>query len=113
MIASAEAVAMDVRVVTADGVVRCRPEDIPRILERGTGVLWVDVPDGDEQAEFVLGEVFGFHPRAVQDSLQQSHLPQIAYIHILEHSGHMGMREEQNEANHILSQFVDATQKTA
>jgi pimeloyl-ACP methyl ester carboxylesterase len=59
--------------------------------------------------------VIGRHDAAVpaQDSLQQAHLPQIAYIHILEHSGHMGMREELNKANQILSQFVNATQKTA
>jgi pimeloyl-ACP methyl ester carboxylesterase len=60
---------------------------------------------------FVMGRYDTAVP--VQDSLQQSHLPPIAYIHILEHSGHMGMREERNEANHILSQFVDVTLKTA
>ena len=59
--------------------------------------------------------VMGRHDAAVplQDGLKQCHLPQIAYIHILEKSGHMGMIEEGNEANQILSQFVNATEKTA
>lgn len=60
---------------------------------------------------FVIGRYDAAVP--LQDSLQQAHLPAIAYIHLLEHSGHMGMREEQNETNQILSQFVNATQKTA
>jgi pimeloyl-ACP methyl ester carboxylesterase len=59
--------------------------------------------------------VMGRHDNAVplQDGLRQCYLPQIAYIHILAHSGHMGMQEEPTEANHILSRFVMKTEKTA
>lgn len=59
--------------------------------------------------------VVGRHDAAVSfsDSLKQCHLPKITYIHILERSGHMGMVEEKREANHILSQFVNATEKIA
>jgi pimeloyl-ACP methyl ester carboxylesterase len=60
---------------------------------------------------FVLGRHDGAVP--LPDGLKQGHLPQITYIHILENSGHMGMREEVNKANEILSQFVNATEKTA
>jgi pimeloyl-ACP methyl ester carboxylesterase len=41
-----------------------------------------------------------------EDSLQQSHLPQKSYIHILEHSGHMGMLEEPTKSNSILEKFL-------
>ncbi|WP_121352457.1 alpha/beta fold hydrolase [Flavisolibacter nicotianae] len=59
--------------------------------------------------------VMGRHDPAVplQDGLKQCYLPQKTYIHILEHAGHMGMIEELNQTNQILSQFVNATQKTA
>lgn len=59
--------------------------------------------------------VMGRHDAAVPlaDGLKQCHLPPTTYIHIFEHSGHMGMVEELNQANEILSQFVNATQKTA
>jgi pimeloyl-ACP methyl ester carboxylesterase len=59
--------------------------------------------------------VMGRHDSAVPlpDGLKQGHLPQITYIHILENSGHMGMREEVNKTNEILSQFVNAIEKTA
>jgi len=41
-----------------------------------------------------------------EQSLQQSHLPRISYIHILEHSGHMGMWEEIEKANRALLSFL-------
>ena len=47
------------------------------------------------------------------NGLRQCYLPQIAYIHILEASGHMGMIEEQAEANKILTQYVNTLEKTA
>lgn len=59
--------------------------------------------------------VLGRHDTAVslQDGLQQCYLPQIAYIHVFEHSGHMGMIEEPTKANKVLTQFVNTTENTA
>jgi pimeloyl-ACP methyl ester carboxylesterase len=59
--------------------------------------------------------VLGRHDAAVplQDGWKQCHLPQIAYIHLLEQAGHMGMREETGKANEILTQFVNATENFA
>lgn len=45
------------------------------------------------------------------DSLQQSHLPEKAYIHLLPHSGHMGMLEEPDTCNRILDEFLLETEK--
>jgi pimeloyl-ACP methyl ester carboxylesterase len=45
------------------------------------------------------------------DSLQQSHLPEISYIHLLPHSGHMGMLEEPEACNRILDEFLLETEK--
>lgn len=52
--------------------------------------------------------VMGRHDTAVpaEDVLRQCHLPQTAYIHILEDSGHMGMIEEAEETNKILTEFI-------
>jgi pimeloyl-ACP methyl ester carboxylesterase len=59
--------------------------------------------------------VMGRHDVAVplQDGLKQCHLPQLSYIHILENAGHMGMIEEKEAANRILTQFVNAIENTA
>lgn len=53
---------------------------------------------------FIIGE----YDAAVspEDSLQQSHLPEKSYIHILKKSGHMGMLEEPDLANQILEKFL-------
>lgn len=59
--------------------------------------------------------VMGRHDNAVpvKDGLLQCHLPQTAYIHVLQNSAHAGMVEEAAEADQILSQFVNDIQKTA
>jgi pimeloyl-ACP methyl ester carboxylesterase len=56
---------------------------------------------------FILGQ----HDKAVplKDGLEQCHMPQLSYIHILEHSGHMGMVEESAAANLYISRFISGT----
>lgn len=55
---------------------------------------------------FIMGE----HDKAVpfEHSLQQSHLPQIAYVNILRNSAHMGMKEEPDFVNKYLGEFLHA-----
>jgi Mg2+ and Co2+ transporter CorA len=68
---------MDIRTVTGDGVCRHEVADLPELLTRTDGVLWVDVPEGDPDAVHVLGEVFGFHPKAVQDCVGRNPVPKV------------------------------------
>ena len=53
---------------------------------------------------FIIGE----HDTAVplNDSLRQCSLPENAYIHLLQYSGHMGMYEEVRKTNHILEEYL-------
>lgn len=53
---------------------------------------------------FIMGEFDNAVP--IKDSLQQSHLPEKSYIHILKNSGHMGMIEEAEKCNEILDKFL-------
>jgi pimeloyl-ACP methyl ester carboxylesterase len=53
---------------------------------------------------FIIGEQDNAVP--LKDSLQQCHLPEKSYIHILHHSGHMGMMEEADISSHILKNFL-------
>ncbi|MBL7743335.1 MAG: alpha/beta hydrolase [Chitinophagaceae bacterium] len=53
---------------------------------------------------FIMGESDNAVP--LQDGLQQSHLPERATIHILHHSGHMGMLEETEKSNRLLEEFL-------
>ncbi len=53
---------------------------------------------------FIMGE----HDKAVpiSQTLQQSHLPQIAYVHILRSTAHMGMKEQPDLVNKYLTDFL-------
>lgn len=58
--------------------------------------------------------VIGRHDAAVpfDVSMGQIHLPRLSYIHILEHSGHMGMLEEPEESNKALQSFIELCEVT-
>jgi magnesium transporter len=66
------------------------------------GTLWVDIenPDGNstEHAEALLRNVFGFHPLAVEDALQESHLPKIDdwgdYVYLVFHGTSIDPRSD-------------------
>ena len=53
---------------------------------------------------FILGTEDKAVPLA--DGLRQAHLPNIAYIHILQKVGHMAMWEEADEVNECLLKFI-------
>lgn len=59
--------------------------------------------------------VMGRHDTAVplQDGLQQCHMPQLSYIHILEDSGHMGMIEEPGKSNTLLQSYIPSCKTTS
>src|SRR4051794_17134998 len=68
---------MDVRWLTADGVQHRKPADLPELLAADDGLVWVDIPQCDEEAARVLSEVFGFHPRAVQACVERNRVPKV------------------------------------
>ncbi len=57
--------------------------------------------------------VAGKHDKAIpfEQTMQQVHLPQLSYIHILENAGHMGMIEEPDQSNAFLKEFIVAVFK--
>jgi pimeloyl-ACP methyl ester carboxylesterase len=52
--------------------------------------------------------IIGKNDKAIpfEDSMQQCHLPQLSYIHILENTAHMGMWEEKEKSNSALASFL-------
>lgn len=78
---------------TAEGTVctDLSQEAFATILKEPDTLLWVDF-DGEppEVCEPILQEVFGFHPLAVDDALQESHVPKIddwdTYLYIVLHA---------------------------
>ena len=59
----------------------------------------------DTPVLFILGEEDKAVP--MKDSLEQCHLPQISYIHILADTAHMGMLENTNLCNSFVDRFLE------
>lgn len=68
---------MDVHVITDDGVREGSVDELPALLAAPHGLVWVDVPAWDAEAEDVLTRVFGFHPLAVRDCAVRNRLPKV------------------------------------
>lgn len=53
-------------------------DKLGRALRDSKGLLWVDFcGEPNETCEPILRQVFGFHPLAVDDALQQTHIPKV------------------------------------
>ncbi|MCI0398351.1 MAG: magnesium/cobalt transporter CorA [Chloroflexi bacterium] len=55
------------------------------------GLLWIDiVEEPPEKSELILREVFDFHPLAIDDALQESHVPKVddwgSYLYLVLHA---------------------------
>jgi magnesium transporter len=68
---------VDIRLIGAAQAVRYTVDDLPELLQRDDGILWVDVPAGDPDAERVLIGAFGFHPVAVQHCVERNRIPKV------------------------------------
>ena len=68
---------MEVRWISPEGVEKRGWSDVPSLLERDDGFVWVDVVSCDDEAAKALADRFGFHPLAVRDILERSRLPKI------------------------------------
>ena len=54
------------------------PAEYSAVLVDGEGLLWVDLQDEpNEVCEPILREAFGFHPLAVDDALEETHVPKV------------------------------------
>ena len=99
---------MDVRLLDGGRVEQRPVEDLPLLLDRGDGVVWVDIPVCDEPAARVLSEVFGFHPLAVRACFERNRIPKVHvypnHVFVVLHAPELG------QAGHVhyieLDQFI-------
>src|SRR5512137_2942808 len=68
-----------------------KPEEFAAALKDTHGLLWVDFEgEPPEVCEPILRQTFGFHPLAVDDALQESHVPKIddweEYLYLVFHA---------------------------
>jgi Mg2+ and Co2+ transporter CorA len=100
---------MDVRFLTPEAATVHAVSELPELLQRPDGFVWVDVPRA-EDAEDVLRDVFGCRPAAVRLCLERNHIPQVQTFP--EHVVLVLHVPERGEAGHVhlleLDQVVDA-----
>jgi Mg2+ and Co2+ transporter CorA len=99
---------MDVHLITEGGIEQCGTDDLPGLLERGQGLVWVDIPRFDAEAARVLADVFEFHPLAIQDCENRNQVPKVhvykEYAFLALHSPELG---KGGHVHHLeLDQFV-------
>jgi magnesium transporter len=68
---------MDVRFLAADGVSDHPVDELPQLLARIDGMVWVDITSCDAESQHVLTDVFGFHPLAVRDASERNQVPKV------------------------------------
>jgi magnesium transporter len=86
-------------------------DDIPAALSDPAGLLWVDFLDEtDESCRRILADMFHFHPLAIDDALQESHVPKLddwdTYLYIVLHALAFDPRAEENLSTQELDIFM-------
>ena len=63
----------------ADGrtVVTDDADDLPKALREPGATVWVDLYDPGEEDVFLLDDVFGFHPLAIEDAIHTNERPKL------------------------------------
>jgi Mg2+ and Co2+ transporter CorA len=82
--------------------------DLPELLAQDEGIIWVDIPEPDNETARILSDVFGFHPLAIKDSLERNRVPKAnGYADHVFFIMHKPERGERGHVHYIeLDQFV-------
>jgi len=90
--------------------VNLRPDEFSAALQDASGLLWVDFCETPpEQDAPILLNTFGFHPLAVDDALQQTHVPKVddwgQYLYIALHA--IAFDRNAQDGDHVDTLEVD------
>ena len=53
------------------------PDEFPELIQNQQGLLWVDFISEPPEICLPILESFGFHPLAIDDALQETHVPKL------------------------------------
>jgi magnesium transporter len=71
---------MQLRHITSAGMSDQPIDAAPDLLRRSEGLVWLDIPTWDDQAEVLLRDVFGFHPLALADCSRRNPVPKVHFF---------------------------------
>jgi Mg2+ and Co2+ transporter CorA len=99
---------MKIRHITPDGATEHGVDDLPGLLTRTDGFVWVDIAECDSAAVKVLSGVFKFHRMAVQDCAERNRVPKMhAYADCVFLVLHGPQRGERGHVHFLeLDQFI-------
>lgn len=96
-----------------DGRIRVdlKAEEFPGLIANPQNLLWVDFQEhADSEAENILSSIFNFHPLAVDDALQESHIPKVddwgKYLYIVLHAVIFSPDNDEHIQTHELDVFL-------
>jgi magnesium transporter len=90
---------MDVHFISGGTVTEHAVSDLPSLLDRDDGIVWVDIPVCDDAAARVLSEVFDLHPLALRACVERNRVPKVhAYA---EHVLLIGHEPERGAGGHV------------
>jgi len=52
-------------------------DELPELLSRTDGLVWVDIPAWEDEAKRVLSDIFCFHPLAIRDCIERNQVPKV------------------------------------
>lgn len=85
---------MDLWFVDPRGIRPHDPSELPTLLERADGFVWVDMVAEDAEAERLLTDVVGAHPLVVSACAQRNHVPTLHgyadHVFVVLHSPYAG-----------------------
>ena len=99
---------MEALVITGDRAEVVPIAALPAALADPEAIVWVDVPDLDEEALGVLRDVFGFHPVTIWECKQRQRMPKFHpyadHVFVVLHSPELG---EHGHVHYVeLDQFI-------
>jgi Mg2+ and Co2+ transporter CorA len=98
---------MDVLRLTAEGIERRSPEELASVVD-GEGIVWVDVPNWDDDTAGALQRQFGIHERAAEDCARRNPVPKVhvypGHVFVVLHAPERGARGHVHYVE--LDQFV-------
>ena len=69
---------MELRWVSDDGVCSRSVDELPALLARDDGFVWIDIPEWEDDTEALLSGTFNVHPLAIKHARERNH---IALVH--------------------------------
>lgn len=85
---------MDIHWISSGGVEQRDSAELAALLAKNDGFVWVDLPECDAHNAEMLADIFGFHPLAVRDCLERTHVPKVhAYsdhLFVILHAAELG-----------------------